>query len=247
MLNASSHCAVAEQFRERRQWLQTEHVVGIDDQHVIHVQLIDKFESAKIDFTQRMREISGRRDEVILDFCQELLRKILADHESVERHALVDPEAREGIIQVVGGVAKCHGNNGGAGRAHNGCGCSAGEPTSQSSRSVSMIRGLGVPVFGPARLPIPPGWRRIGDRRSGSWSASTTFRLRIETLNQRKRRQAGRTPNASRYSDTRSWRASVWNAASLLPLLAPGSWVASTTSKARIGAMNHAESPSPAL
>ena len=60
--------------------------------------------------------------------------------------------------------------------------------------------------------------------RSGSWGASTSYnRTRIGIMN-RKRRQAGRTPNASRVSGALKRRGSVWSAWSLLPLFGAGSW-----------------------
>ena len=57
----------------------------------------------------------------------------------------------------------------------------------------------------------------------GSWAAATVLQPRIGTMN-RKRRQAGRTPNASRVTGTLERRGSVWRAWSLLPLFGSDSW-----------------------
>ena len=74
--------------------------------------------------------------------------------------------------------------------------------------------------------------------RGGSWRAATVLQPRIGTTN-RKRRQAGRTPNASRVSGTWKRRGSVWSAWSFLPLFGSGSWVAPTSNnRTRIGTMN---------
>ena len=76
----------------------------------------------------------------------------------------------------------------------------------------------------------PPGWKPRLYGRQGcpplqvSWKAATILQPRIGGMN-RKRRQAGRTPNASRGSGTLKRRGSVWSAWNLLPLFRSGLWV----------------------
>ena len=74
-------------------------------------------------------------------------------------------------------------------------------------------------------------------QRGGPWEASTISEPRIGAKN-RKRQQAGRTPNASRSSETLSMARKRLECAELAPAFSAGSWRVSTISRSRIAAMN---------
>ena len=129
--------------------------------------------------------------------------------------------------------------------------CSGGHPACRRGRASCRPEQWSQPVEGlECCLAIAAGLEAAALRHAGcpplrdSWKAVTILPPRVGTMN-RKRRQAGRTPNASRVSGTLERRGSVWTAWSLLPLLGSGSWKGNHSWSRRKNSLNG--EPGPAL
>ena len=75
-------------------------------------------------------------------------------------------------------------------------------------------------------LNAPADWRspKPGGAATGSWKASIRFRACIGTMNRGKRRQAGRTPNASRSPRRSATARQRLECVEIAPAFARGSW-----------------------
>jgi hypothetical protein len=98
---------------ERGKRLQTEHIIRINYQRELDVELIDQLMPAEINLTQRVREVRGGRHQVIRDLWKSALRQLRADDECMQRHGwILFGETQEGVIQVLSRVPEGHSHDG---------------------------------------------------------------------------------------------------------------------------------------
>lgn len=108
-----------KQFLQRAERLQAEHIVGIDDEREVDIELVDEFHATEVNLAEGMRKIRLRTDEVILHFRELALGQAGANDEGVEGNAgILLREAGERVIEVLGGFSEGHGHNGGTRGVH---------------------------------------------------------------------------------------------------------------------------------
>lgn len=220
---------VPNEFLEGREGLQAEDIEAIDDEGVVHVELVDEFHAAEVDFAQGMGEVGDGLDEVVGDLGQLAVGEAVAEDEGVEGDARVAlGEAGEGVVQLLGGLAHGDGDDGRAWGGHGVAGW--GRPSScrvaawmfparmrdsptrmarapqRARRSTSAWEWM--PLSATRSEPGPAGaaWRRAARRSVVARSTRKVLRSRLLTPTRRAPAARARSSSGSSWTSTRAAR-----------------------------------------